>query len=155
MSNAREVSLSEMRVRNGICQALIDGEWVGVSLVGKDECLTKLPSIGDVVEAGTETVKVQPSTATLILGRDGMGSEADEADFEAWVDYVTKRIDERSGLDVTIEIRGARDVQDDKISADSDEDEHSLNNAKQVLWGDFCADTSAWPFRIVVPEVSL
>lgn len=85
--------------------------------------------------------------ATLILGRDGMGAEADEADFEAWVDYVSERIDARSGLDVTIEIRGARDVQDDKISADTEEDKRDLDGAKQAIWNEFCADTSAWPAR--------
>jgi hypothetical protein len=88
--------------------------------------------------------------ATLIMGRDGMGPESDEADFEAWVDYVSERIDERSGCDVTIEIRGSRDVQDDKISADSEEGARSINDAKQAIWDEFCADTGAWPARAEV-----
>jgi hypothetical protein len=84
--------------------------------------------------------------ATLTLGRDGMGPEADEADFDAWTTYVCEHIDEATGLDVAVEIRGERDVQDDHIVAD-DDDRESIENALVTLWEAFCADTTLWPSR--------
>jgi len=93
------------------------------------------------------------SRAVLVLGRDGLGADADEADFEAWVDYVSTRIDEASGCDVTIEIRGARDVQDDDIRAIDDVREdgyptrEAVDEAKHRLWDEMCADATAWPVR--------
>lgn len=89
-------------------------------------------------------------SATLTLGRDGMGPEADEADFDAWTTYVCGHIDEATGLDVAVEIRGARDAQDDRIVAD-DEDRQTIDDALQSLWEAFCADTTLWPSRKVAP----
>lgn len=79
--------------------------------------------------------------ALVILGRDGLD---DEADFTAWVTYVVDRIDERTGLDVAIQTRNPRDVQDNGIYAD---DAQAIRDALRSLWDDFCADTSAWPIR--------
>ena len=84
----------------------------------------------------------------LILGRDGMGADADEADFDAWVAFVCARIDVMTGLDVTVEYRGARDVQDDCIIAD-DADRQTIHDAIQLLWDAFCADPTLWPARTV------
>ena len=93
-------------------------------------------------------------TATLTLGRDGMGGESDEADFDAWVAYVSAHIDEATGLDVTVDTRGKRDVQDDRIRATSDDpansdDAQTIRDALVTLWDAFCADTAAWPSREV------
>jgi hypothetical protein len=83
-------------------------------------------------------------SAALVLGRDGMGPDADEADFDAWTTYVCERIDAATGLDVAVEIRGKRDVQDNGYRAD---DPDALRDAVNSLWDDFCADASAWPAR--------
>ena len=85
------------------------------------------------------------SDATITLGRDGMGEQADEADFDAWVSYVCAHIDEATGLDVDVEVRGARDVQDDAITGM--DDRQPIHDAIQSLWDAFCADASAWPVR--------
>jgi hypothetical protein len=89
--------------------------------------------------------------ATITLGRDGMGPEADEADFEAWVAYVSARfehIEQGAGLDgLSIETRERRDVQSTAIAAD---DAHAIESILSDLWDDFCADTEAWPKRDVL-----
>lgn len=38
---------------------LVDGEYVGVSAVGSDDCLSVYPAVGAIVEAGGERVKVE------------------------------------------------------------------------------------------------
>lgn len=86
---------------------------------------------------------------TVVLGRDGMGPESDEADYDAWVSYVADRIDKRSGLDVTVEESNPRDVQIDQYSSDVDGNDEIVAEAISALWEEFCADTSAWPARQV------
>jgi hypothetical protein len=90
------------------------------------------------------------SAATIVLGRDGMGALADEADFDAWVAYVSDRIDDATGLDVTVEVRRARDVQDDAITGT--DDRQPIHDTIQSLWDDFCSDDSAWPSRAASTE---
>lgn len=87
------------------------------------------------------------ANATLILGRDGMGEVATEADFDAWVAYVCEHIDEATGLDVAVETRGKRDVQDDKILADGSGsgDSLTIDEALGTLWEAFCASPELWP----------
>ena len=82
-------------------------------------------------------------SATVILGRDGMGAEATEADFYAWVAYVCEHIDEATGQNVDVEIRGVRDVQDDAVRGTLDP--QPIRDVLQSLWEAFCADPSAWP----------
>jgi hypothetical protein len=77
--------------------------------------------------------------AIVRLGRDGMGPAADEADFDAWTTYVREHIDEATGLDVAVETRGARCVQDDRVVAD-DADRQTIYDALQSLWEAFCTD---------------
>jgi hypothetical protein len=82
----------------------------------------------------------------VVLGRDGMRG-VDEEDFEAWVTYVCGRINDESGLDVTVEVRRlGDDVQSDHL----DPAEYAvLSDALLSLWDSFCADDSAWPSRVV------
>lgn len=87
------------------------------------------------------------SAATLTLGRDGMGPEADEAHFDAWTTYVCEHIDEATGLDVAVEVRGARDVQTDHVSPRGGVEDDTITAALVDLWEAFCADTSLWPSR--------
>jgi hypothetical protein len=85
------------------------------------------------------------SDATITLGRDGMGSQADEADFDAWVTYVCEHIDEATGLDVDVEVRRLGDVQNDAVTGT--DDRQLIHDAVRYLWDVFCADASAWPVR--------
>lgn len=86
--------------------------------------------------------------AVVTLGRDGMGPEADESDYLAWVAYVENHIDDATGLDVRVDTRSARDVQDDAIRVYRDGyEEADVHDALQSLWEAFCADPTAWPNR--------
>ena len=73
--------------------------------------------------------------ATITLHSDGMG-DATEADFNAWYRYVNEHIDERTGLDVTVEQArfgdGGRDVRPHSEHFDV------LNDALSALWEEFC-----------------
>jgi hypothetical protein len=73
---------------------------------------------------------------TVIFGRDGMGLDATEKDFDSWVSYVCEHIDATTDKNVQVETRGKRDVQDDQYVGDYDNDVH---NAVQVLWERWCA----------------
>jgi hypothetical protein len=81
--------------------------------------------------------------ATLILGRDGMGALATEEDFDAWVSFVAGEIDSATGLDVAVETRGARDVQDDEIRGCLG-DAQPIRDALVSLWDEFCDRPEAW-----------
>jgi hypothetical protein len=76
--------------------------------------------------------------ATLTLGRDGMGHDATEDDFDSWVGFVAENIDSRTGLDVAVEVRSPRDVQDDAIQG-SDAALEIIREAKATLWNEWCA----------------
>lgn len=86
--------------------------------------------------------------ATLILGRDGMGELATEADYDAWVTFVCERIDDATGLDVNVEERGAQDVQDDTIRGYAG-DEQPIRDALETLWNEFCGSPEHWPISEV------
>jgi hypothetical protein len=114
---------------------------------------------GDALSLWQQTMAKRPVVrpeVTLTLGRDGMGDNADEADFDAWVSYVTDRINEESDCDVTVEVRGPRDVQDDDIRGGDErmpgcapgyDGNAAVGDAMTRLWEAFCADDSAWPKR--------
>lgn len=90
------------------------------------------------------------SKALVVLGRDGMGPEADESDFLAYVRYVSDRIDEACGFAVDVETRGPRDVQENAVRGLCDDDvEHTVRVALERLWESFCADASAWPAEAI------
>jgi len=72
----------------------------------------------------------------LVLGREGVG---DEQDFAEWVAFVCAHIDERAGLDVDVDVRGERDVQDDQITGADDEQRAAIAEAKRDLWDEWCA----------------
>jgi hypothetical protein len=78
---------------------------------------------------------------TLVLGRDGMGPNSDEAAFKAWVAYVEDRIDERAGFVVDVEWRGKRDVQSDMVyDCDSEGEKATVEEVKRDLWNEWCAE---------------
>lgn len=83
----------------------------------------------------------------VVLGRDGMGELADEADFDAWVAFVVLHIDEETGLDVVLCDRGTRDVQSTVVRAYAGDDEQCVRDALVRLWDSFCETPEAWPSR--------
>jgi hypothetical protein len=75
----------------------------------------------------------------LVLGRDGFGETPSEQEFDSWVVFVATHIDERTGLDISVEERGAREPQSDSVlGCDADERE-IVSAAKQDLWQQWCA----------------
>ena len=92
---------------------------------------------------------VASTPAALTLGRDGMGDSATAEDFDAWVAYVAARIDEATGLDVTVDERRHRDVQDDAIRVEGTEDSDPAADREMVrevlaaLWESWCEESSA------------
>lgn len=88
------------------------------------------------------------SRASVTLGRDGMGAEATEADYDAWVDYVCDHIDEKCGFEVEVErVHNPRDAQDNRIQADGygAGDSQTVRDALADLWVDFCDNPTLWP----------
>lgn len=94
--------------------------------------------------------------ATLTLTSYSCESAMDgEADFDAWTSYVAARIDERTGLDVTVDQTAWRNpgAFEDIIECQCDATDAScscaadIREALRVLWDEFCADSSAWPAR--------
>lgn len=82
--------------------------------------------------------------ATLTLGRDGLG-EATEADFDAWVDYVTDNIEASCGFPVEVLPRMKYEVQADEIAAHSSLEEAerirgTVQEAVSALWLEWCAE---------------
>lgn len=87
----------------------------------------------------------RPRAASITLTSADMG-DVTEADFDAWVAYVSERIDEFTGLDVTVDAARFGAGGADRIVAENDEDRQTLRRAISVdLWEKFCADASAWP----------
>jgi hypothetical protein len=85
----------------------------------------------------TDTVR---RTATVLLGRDGIGADANDA----WVSFVAAHIDALTGLDVSVDARDGRDVQIDYIRVDETEDSDPTEDREMVtdalssLWEDWC-----------------
>jgi len=74
---------------------------------------------------------------------------ADEADFDAWIDYVNEHIEEECafGDDVTIDVdafalsgRGAGGGHDEIDTDDDDEAREAIEEALRTLWDNGCAD---------------
>ncbi len=79
--------------------------------------------------------------ATLVLGRDGMGAEATEEDFDAWVAYVCANIDAVCGFDVTVEtVPPKAGGQWDDIRGGDQGEREDIQRAKEQLWERWCAE---------------
>lgn len=82
------------------------------------------------------------TSVTITLGRDGMGPESNGEDFNAWVRYVSRRLD-IDGVTCHIETAAPRDIQDPwRIGGGGDHDE--IRWALNDLWDEFCATPEAW-----------
>lgn len=78
---------------------------------------------------------------TVILTSYNMG-DVTEADYDAWVTFVSARIHVRPDLNITVEASPfGRGKSEDYISGYEDEDDRqSIQDTLQSLWDDFCAD---------------
>ena len=84
------------------------------------------------------------SAATVILGRDGMGDGATEADFEEWVAYVEEWIDADCGFEVRVAARSAIEIQCDRVETGGDEvAEETIRVAIADLWERWCSEGAA------------
>jgi hypothetical protein len=75
----------------------------------------------------------------VVLGRDGMGNDADESDFDAWVAYVCDRIDTACGFAAEVESRVGIEVQSDRYYG-TDEQRATLREAVASLWNAWCSE---------------
>lgn len=105
---------------------------------------------------------------TVTLTGDGMGEESDEADYDAWVAYVTDRLS-IDGVKITVDAlpfgQGGRTRIEANASAASrpptrpweanGDVEQDVRDQLAALWDAFCADESAWPARDESESASL
>lgn len=80
---------------------------------------------------------------TVTLSSHGMGDDATEADFDAYVEFVTERLDV-PGVDLTVE--AAEYGQPGDLVGDS-EDTSEVHDALERLWDLFCNTPEAWPAK--------
>lgn len=88
---------------------------------------------------------------TVTLTGDGMGEESDEADYDAWVAYVTDRLS-IDGVEITVDAlpfgHGGSTRTKANAAANAKGDvEQDVRDQLVALWDAFCADDSAWPAR--------
>jgi hypothetical protein len=78
---------------------------------------------------------------TVILGRDGLGPNATEQDFDAWVAYASQRVglDHRLCHVVKVEARGSRGVQSDFYIGEQ-ETVDEARAAVRAAWDQWCAE---------------
>jgi hypothetical protein len=78
----------------------------------------------------------------LVLGRDGMGADATEEDFDRWVSYVTDHIDKMCSFGVEVERTGQGDVQNDRVSGydGTGEERATVLGATEQLWDRWCQE---------------
>lgn len=78
--------------------------------------------------------------AIVTLFADGMGDNATEADFDAFVAYVCDRIDDATGLNVAVEAERYGMAGVTRVQAETSEDEQTVRDAVQTLWERWCAE---------------
>lgn len=78
---------------------------------------------------------------SIVLGRDGMGL-TDESGFDAWVSFVCRHIDAQCGFEVDVDTKHPRDVQDDRITSGSieEQDSQTVREALEALWERWCSE---------------
>lgn len=82
--------------------------------------------------------------ATVRLGRDGMGEQATEEDYDSYVDLVCERIDDLCGFEVNVEVPATREVQATRITGyDSESERQTVSDALVTLWEAWCSGDRA------------
>jgi hypothetical protein len=91
----------------------------------------------------------------VTLTADGMGEDADESDYDAYVAYVSEHLDV-AGAVVTVEAARFGEGGEARIVVGREFARGPMRDIRQevkdslvTLWDAFCADTSAWPAKVV------
>ena len=109
----------------------------------------------DADDTGADAIAIieaaPAAEVTVTLRGDGMGEESDEADYDAWVAYVTDRLS-LDGVDVTVDAArfgegGRTRIVAKQGASDRRDLEQDVRDQLVALWDSFCADDSAWPSR--------
>ena len=85
------------------------------------------------------------NSITVTLTAYNMGPDATEEDFDSFAAFVSDRIDDRTGLDVTVDqFRFAGSGQGrDAVSGANEEQERSIRETLAALWDEWCAQPVA------------
>jgi hypothetical protein len=78
--------------------------------------------------------------ASVTLYADGMGEDATEDGFDAFLSYVCEHIDEATGLDVAVEAERYGTAGATRVRAGSADDEQTVRDAVEALWGRWCSE---------------
>jgi len=120
-------------------------EGYNIKVVGQDwENETTIVRFEDgsaLAFSGSDVRVVGPRKAAVTLTAYNMGGDATESDFDSFAAYVAEHIDERTGLDVTVDqfrFEGSG-VAKDRIEAASDDDRETIQGALRGLWDDWCS----------------
>lgn len=90
---------------------------------------------------------------SIVLTAYNMGSEATEADFDAWAKYVGEHVEEACGIKLEsldqYPFHSAHTAHDtDRVSGGGNEDNEAVRRwLANEGWEAFCADADAWPKR--------
>lgn len=87
---------------------------------------------------------------TVTLSSHGMGDDATEADFDAYVEFVTERLDV-PGVDLTVE---AAEYGQPGEERGDDEARATVRDELERLWELFCNSPEAWPATDAQPNDS-
>jgi hypothetical protein len=78
---------------------------------------------------------------TLILGREPMGPNATENDYDAWVAYVVAHLGETCGFDVEVIRRpDGTGLQTNDIRGGTDSERYEMAVALHNVWHQWCSD---------------
>lgn len=75
----------------------------------------------------------------VILGRDGMGELATEDDFDSYVSLVCRRIDDICEFVCDVDVAQPRDVNGNRIMAETDDQESAIKEALVTIWDEWCS----------------
>lgn len=99
-------------------------------------------SVEDQIEtdAGRCRYPVVGTTITLHLTSDGMGNEATEADYDAFVAFVCRHIDEAAGQEVDVDAARWGSPGNDRVTGVDRDVAAKINEAAQDLWNRWCSE---------------
>lgn len=97
-------------------------------------------------DTGARAVAVieRKAAPSIRLCASGMGDDATEADYDAFVAFVSGRIDERCGFAVQVDSALHYECGYTQYRGD-DDDRETMQRAHDALWEEFCATPEAWP----------
>jgi hypothetical protein len=86
------------------------------------------------------SVTKRVTDASITLGRDGMGEDASQEAWLAWVAYVMDNIEEQAAVPgIEVDTRRPCDVQTDRVWSPDAEEREAMAEALRELWDRFCS----------------